>query len=359
MTTNDAIGLLKQYKKRLDPFLERYFEEKLRKAKEIDPLSEEAVELIREFVLSGGKRIRPAVMYYGYLAAGGKEDERIVKTSMSIELTHSFLLIHDDIIDKDKTRHGISTLHETYKDIAKKFFPNTDKEHFGNSMAMIVGDMAASMGSEIIFNAEFQPEKIIKALDRLQHIVYVTIPGEMVDLVLEAKGKATEEEIMRMYEGKTARYTFEGPIHLGAVFAGADDEMLKNFTEYSIPLGCAFQIRDDILGAFGDEKKLGKPVGSDIIEGKQTLLVVKAMEEGSHKQVKMLKELLGKKDITYVEIDNFRQIIEDTGALNAANKMSQQLIGKALESLKKVNIENPESKIFFEGIAKYIIERQH
>lgn len=359
MTTNDAMGLLKRYKERLDPFLERYFKKKLQKAKKIDPLAEEAVELIREFTLSGGKRIRPAVMYYGYLAAGGKEDEKIVKTSMSIELTHSFLLIHDDIIDKDETRHGINTLHETYKNIAKKFFPNTDKKHFGNSMAMIAGDMAASMGSEIIFNAEFRPEKIIKALDRLQHIVYVTIPGEMADLVLEAKGKATEEEIMRMYEGKTARYTFEGPIHLGAVLAGVDEEMLNNFTDYSIPLGCAFQIRDDILGVFGDEKKLGKPVGSDIVEGKQTILVVKAMEKGSRKQAKLLKELLGKENITCAEVDNFRQIIEDTGALDAANKMSERLIGESLESLEKVNIKNPEAKTFFEGIARYIIERQH
>ncbi len=359
MTTNEAIGLLEQYKKRFDPFLERYFEEKLRQAKEIDPLSEEAVELIREFTLSGGKRIRPAGMYYGYLAAGGKEDERIVKTSMSIEMTHSFLLIHDDIIDKDETRHGISTLHETYKNIAKKFFPNADKEHFGNSMAMIAGNMAASMGSEIIFNAEFKPEKIIRALDKLQHIVYVTIPGEMVDIVLEAKGKATEEDIMRMYEGKTARYTFEGPIHLGAVLAGADDEMLKSFTEYSIPLGCAFQIRDDILGIFGDEKKLGKPVGSDIVEGKQTILVVKAKEKGSHEQVKRLKELLGKENITHTEIDSFRQIIKDTGALSAANELSQKFIDESLEALGKVDIKNPEAKMFFEGIAKYIIERQH
>lgn len=359
MSTNDAIELLKNYKKRLDPVLEEYFQKKLKQARDIDPLSEEAVELIRKFTISGGKRVRPAVMYYGYLAAGGQDDERIIEVSMSIEMTHSFLLIHDDIIDRDETRHGISTLHETYKGIAKKYFPKTDADHFGNSMAMIAGDMAASMGSEIIFNADYSPEKIIKALDRLQHIVYVTIPGEMVDVVLEAQGSATEEDIMRMYEGKTARYTFEGPIHLGAVFAGAEDNMLKKFTEYSLPLGCAFQIRDDILGVFGDEKKLGKPVGSDIIEGKQTILVVKALEKATKVQTKRFKELLGKEDITMQEIDDFRKIIEDTGSLKQANDMSERLVKESLEALREIDIKSPEAKMFFEGIAKYIIERQH
>ncbi|MEA2006890.1 MAG: polyprenyl synthetase family protein [Patescibacteria group bacterium] len=359
MSTNDAIGLLRKYKQRLDPVLEKYFQKKLKQAKKIDPLSEKAVELIREFTISGGKRIRPAVMYYGYLAAGGEDDERIVEVSMSIEMTHSFLLIHDDIIDRDETRHGISTLHEAYKEIAKKFFPKTNASHFGNSMAMIAGDMAASMGSEIIFNADYKPEKIVKALDRLQHIIYVTIPGEMVDVVLGAQGRATEEDIIRMYEGKTARYTFEGPAHLGAVFAGAKDDVLKNFTDYSLPLGSAFQIRDDILGVFGDEKKLGKPVGSDIIEGKQTMLVVKALENATKVQEKRFRELFGKEDITFDEIDDFRKIIEDTGSLKIANDMSERFIKESLESLSKIDIKNDQAKMFFEGIAQYIIERQH
>ena len=208
MVSHEAIGLLKKYKKRLEPHLETYFENKLKQAKKIDVLAEEAVDLIRNFTLSGGKRLRPAVLYYGYLAAGGRDEERIIKASMSIELTHSFLLIHDDIIDRDEKRHGVSTLHEDYKKIAQKMFPKTEATHFGNSMAMIAGDMAGSMGNEIIFNSQFQPERIVKALDKLQEIVYVTIPGQMIDMVLEAKGKATEKEVLRMYEGKTAGYTF-------------------------------------------------------------------------------------------------------------------------------------------------------
>jgi len=355
----EALTLLNNYRDRLQPFLEEYFEKKLQKANSIDPLAEESVKLIRNFTLSGGKRLRPAIMYYAYLACGGKDEDRIIDVSMSIEMVHSFLLIHDDIIDKDELRHGVKTLNAEYKSIAQKFFPKADPEHFGNSMAMIAGDLAGSMGSEIVFNADFEAKTIIRVLDKLQDIVYVTIPGEMVDVILEARGFATEEEVMRMYEGKTSRYTFEGPSHIGALLANADESVLEHFTDYSMPLGAAFQIRDDVLGIFGEQKKLGKPVGSDIIEGKQTLLVIKVRESGIKVQKKRMEQLLGKEDITESEIDEFRKIVTESGALDYANKLSQELVGRSLKALEKIEMKNEESRIFFEGIAHFIVSRQH
>ena len=147
------------------------------------------------------------MMYFGYLAAGGEDGDKILKTSMAMELLHSFLLIHDDIIDKDASRHGVETIHERYKKIGKKYSLTKDSQHFGNSMAIISGDMAASMSCEIIFNSDFSSDIIIKALDKLQKIVFVTIPGEMIDVIMSYTGEATEEQILRMHEGKTARYT--------------------------------------------------------------------------------------------------------------------------------------------------------
>ena len=178
--------------------------------------------MIADFTMAGGKRIRPAMVYYGYLAAGGQDGQDILEVSMSIELVHSFLLIHDDIIDRDEKRHGVETIHERYRKIGQRVAPHKDALHFGNSMAMITGDMASAMAYEIIFNSKFPPETIIRALDKLQDIVYVTIPGEMLDVVMENRGYATEKEILRMFEGKTSRYTFEGPLHLGTILAGLD-----------------------------------------------------------------------------------------------------------------------------------------
>jgi geranylgeranyl diphosphate synthase type I len=314
--------------------------------------------MIADFTLAGGKRIRPALIYYAYLASGGENSCNIVKASMGIELTHSFLLIHDDIIDRDAKRHGVATIHERYKKIGQKIAPLKDSIHFGNSMAMIVGDVASAMANEIVFNVNFSKEVIIKALNKLQEIVYVTIPGEMLDVVMEYQGRTTEEEILRMFEGKTSRYTFEGPLHLGVILAGGNIKTLQAFTEYSLPLGKAFQLRDDILGVFGDEKKIGKPVGSDIIEGKQTLLVLKALEKGNQEQKKIIKQCLGKKNLTKEELIKFKNILKQTGSLAYSQQLAQSFISESITALERVEFRNQEAKMFLTGIAHYIIERE-
>ncbi len=353
-----AIELLKTYKKRLDIFLGEYFRQKIKEASKSDPLAKEAVKMIADFTMSSGKRIRPAFIYYAYLASGGKDSDKIVKASMSMELTHSFLLIHDDIIDKDEKRHGITTIHESYKKVAKKLSKEKEAEHFGNSMAMLSGDMAAAMANQIIFTSDFSSETIICALNKLQEIVYTIVPGEMLDVVLEFRGQATEKEILKMYEGKTSSYSFEGPLHLGTILSGYKDEkVFKIYSRYAIPLGKAFQIRDDILGVFGDEKKLGKPIGSDISEGKQTLLVAKALERGNKKQKKIIKEYLGKENLKKEELEEIRKIIRETGSLEYSQNIAEKFVSESLDALSEINFKNQEAKEFFEGIARYMVSR--
>ena len=358
LMTANAIELLKKYKKTVDPLLRDYFSRKMKQAEKIDPLAKEIIKTVADFTLADGKRIRPAMVYYGYLAAGGEDNKNILEASLAIELVHSFLLIHDDIIDRDQTRHGIPTIHEKYKKIGKRLSPEKDENHFGNSIAIIVGDSASAMANEIMFNTKFPAETVIRALDKLQDIVYVTIPGEMMDVIMEYKGETTEEEILRMFEGKTSRYTFEGPLHLGAVLAGKDEKTLEDFTAYSLPLGKAFQLRDDILGVFGDEKKLGKPVGSDVIEGKQTLLYLKAYEKADGEQKKKLKKYLGKADLNKEELEEFRQIIKDTGSLEYSQEMSEKFVEESLSALESIDFKKDEARVFLEGIARYIIERE-
>lgn len=355
----EAIELLKNYKKQFDPILEKYFSGKIKEAGRSHKLAKEAVKMIADFTTAGGKRIRPAILYYAYLAQGKRSEEKVIKVSMSVELTHSFLLIHDDIIDKDEKRHGTSTLHERYKKIGKRIAPQKDNIHFGNSMAMLAGDMASAMANEIIFTSHFSPEVIIKALDKLQKIVYAIVPGEMLDVVMEARGKTTEKEILSMYEGKTSSYSFEGPLHLGTILAGVDsDEILKKYSRYAMPLGVAFQIRDDILGIFGNEKKIGKPVGSDVIEGKQTLLLLKAKEMADSGQKKVLNDCLGKKDLKKSELEEFRRVIKETGSLEYCQKLSEKMVAESLQALEEIDIKNEEAKVFFKGLAEYMIRRE-
>jgi geranylgeranyl diphosphate synthase, type I len=353
----DAKQELQNYKQILDSELAAYFDRKIRKMKKVGASANSAIKDIRDLTLAGGKRVRGAFMYWGYRAVGGSETEKIIEASMSIELTNIFLLIHDDVIDRDDFRHGVSTIHKKYERLAQRFYKKVDARHFGNSMGIVIGDMAAAFGNEIIFNSRFGPEIVLKALDKLQDIVTTTVSGEIFDVMLEAKGKASEREVLEVFENKTAKYTVEGPLHLGAMLAGADKEVLKSFSGYAIPVGIAFQIQDDILGAFGNEKKLGKPVCSDLREGKQTLLIVRALNKANHSQKMLIKRLLGNKDVTDKEIEIFRQVVRDTGSLEYSQKMAKNLVQKGKRALENADI-NKEAKAFLAGIADYIVNRE-
>src|SRR4030042_2825809 len=243
----DSKQKLLEYKKRVDQQLTGYFSQKINEAKKIGPSTAQMVKNIRDLTLAGGKRLRAAFVYWGYLGAGGKEIEKIIEASMSIELVHIFLLIHDDIIDRDDFRHGVPTIHKRYEKISRLVYPKAEPEHFGNSMEIVIGDRAYSLGNEIIFNSRFRPERILKALDQLQGIVSETVSGEVRDIILEARGKATEKEILEVHENKTAKYTVEGPLYLGAMLAGDNKKILKGYSDYAVPVGTAFQIQDEIL----------------------------------------------------------------------------------------------------------------
>lgn len=356
----NAIELLKDFKKKFDPLLQKNFEKRIRQASKMDPLTKDAVSMIMNYTMSGGKRIRPAFLYYSYLATGGKNYGEIIKISMASEILHSFALIHDDIIDKDTVRHGRDTIHEEYKKLANKYNPKKDKTHFGNSMAIIVGDMANSMARDIIFDTNFRDDIKLKFLDKLEKIILSTCSGEILDIVMSYRDQdnAIEKQILKMYEMKTAFYTFEGPIHLGCILAEADKSYLDLFFKYSLFLGKAFQIKDDILGVFGNEKVIGKTVGSDISEDKKTLLVLKALEKGNKEQRNIIKKCLNKKNISKKELEEFRNVIRETGSLKYSEDLAKSFADKSLKIVKKINFKNEDAKEFFTGIISYIINRK-
>lgn len=352
----DIQRTLSSFKEKINIEIESHLDKAIKEANQRDVLTADALRYVKKFTLSGGKRLRAALMYYGYLAVGGKERKKMLRTAVSIELIHIFLLIHDDIIDNDKKRHRVDTVNFKYQKLGKKISSQGDYEHFGNSMAIIIGDMVGAMGSQIIFDSKFDTNLVFKALTKLQEVVSMTSIGQSKDIYLEYVGVATEEDILKMYEYKTAKYTIEGPLHLGASLGGASDKTLKNFSNYAIPMGIAFQIQDDILGIFGSEKKTGKSVGSDIEEGKQTILVVKARENSNSKQKKQINDILGKKNITPEDIEKFQKIIKETGSLDYAVALARKLINRGKKNIEKMNI-NKEAKDFLIGIAGYMIQR--
>jgi geranylgeranyl diphosphate synthase type I len=353
----DAKKTLAEFKKKVDPQLDIYFSRMIAENEKKDKNIGDAIRCARDITMSGGKRARAAFMYFGYVAAGGSDLSEMLKTSISIELIHSFLLIHDDIIDQDELRHGVKTIHTVYEEFAKQHFKNKDAAHFGNSMAIIIGDMINSFGGQVLFESKFSPALVIKALHEMQKIISSTIIGQAEDIYIENRGYASEKEILQMYENKTAKYTLEGPLHLGAILAGADESILKALSAYSIPAGIAFQIQDDILGVFGQVKKTGKPVGSDVRQGKQTLLVAKALEKAGAKDKLTLQKCLGKMDLTEAELDEFRAIIKSTGSLAYAENLATELIAAAKHEITGANIDNVAKEFLF-GIADYMLNRE-
>lgn len=353
----DAKKTLAEYKQKVEPELEAFFEKVISENRKSDKNIADALSHAKKITMSGGKRARAAFMYYGYLAAGGKNKKEMLKASISIELIHSFLLMHDDVIDCDELRHGVKTMHTYYAEAAKKHIKNKDANHFGNSIAIIIGDILGAFGNRVLFEAKFDPKTVVKALRKMQDIVSCTAIGEAQDVYIENKGQATEKEVMQMYENKTAKYTIEGPLHLGAILAGADRNFLQMLSEYSIPAGIAFQIQDDILGVFGQVKKIGKPVGSDVRQGKQTILVAKALKNADRAQTKILKNCLGNTNLTEKDLDQFRQVIVETGSLAYAQKMAEKLIMEAKEKIGRASMQK-EAKEFLLDIADYMLNRE-
>lgn len=349
---------LKEFKARIDIEMEHYLGRVISETALRDPFMTEALRYVKTLALAGGKRLRAAFMYMGYLAGGGADRERMIRTAVSIELIHLFLLIHDDIIDRDEKRHGTTTVHEHFRALGKRSAFRRDTAHFGNSMAIIVGDMVGALGNQIIFESGFPAERVLRALSKLQDIISLTVIGEAEDIMIEYRGTASEREILDMYEHKTARYTIDGPLQLGLLLAGEHSELGDALQKYAVPVGIAFQIQDDILGIFGSEEKLGKPVGSDIEEGKITILVSKALELTPKESGKELLHILGRgRDLSPRESARFREILTTSGALDAARELARRSLEEGKSAIVSPAIPE-EPKRFLLDIAEYMERRE-
>ncbi len=353
---------LKKFKIIFDHELEKVLDLKIAQAEKISPWAIIFIKDLKNYMMAGGggKRIRPALMYFAYLTLGGGENKNMLKASMSAEFLHACFLIQDDIIDRDNLRHGEKTMHCRYNEWASKNLKlsNAESYHYGISQAIVSADIAFEMAYRVLMESSFEEKLKIKAANKLCDIVFSTAAGEMSDVLAENTKCVSEEQSINVLEYKTARYTVEGPLHLGAIMAGADDKILKILSDFAIPLGIAFQIQDDILGVFGTSKETGKPVGADIREGKKTLLIIKALELGNKAQKKEIISALGNHRVSPAQIRIARQVIIDTGSLEYSKKLAEKLVNDSRFALEKNNF-NDKSKEFFSALAGFMIKRKY
>lgn len=348
--------MLETYQKKVDKEISTFMSKKEKEGKQISEECEEMARLLKEFAERSGKRIRPVLVVFGYKACGGENEKEILKASIAIELIHAYLLIHDDIMDKSETRRGRPAFHKEYENLFLKKY-GKGKEWQAVSAAVIGGDIIEAFAAQAIAETDFDSEKKSGFMTKLNEINANTGYGQLLDMELEMKENASEEEVETVHLLKTAKYTIEGPLLLGAILAGASKEQLEELSRYAIPVGKAFQMQDDILGLFGSEKKTGKPVDSDIKEGKKTHLVLNAMKKAGEEEKRVISEALGNQNLTKEEFEKAREIIKNMGALDYTRKKAKEYAKEGMGLLENSSLEE-EGREFLQGMAQYINERE-
>ena len=294
----------------------------------------------------GGKRLRGALIILGYELAGNEYNEEILKASAAIEIFQTAILAHDDIIDQSPLRRGKPTI---YKALGM--------DHYAISQTICLGDMGFFLGVRLIAESNFKAENKNKALAVFSKMVLNTGLGEMLDVELPRLEKSkTEQAVLTIHKLKTAYYTIIYPLIIGGILGGASPKLLQSFEDFGNDLGIAFQIQDDILGVFGDEKELGKSVTSDIVEGKNTLLITEAVKRGNQEQIKYLDQYYGNGEVGAEELSKIREIFVDTGSLEYSKQKALEYVNRAKKLIPEITDDKGYQNLLSE-MADFLIFR--
>jgi geranylgeranyl diphosphate synthase type I len=340
---------------KIDLFLDIFFLQEKKEAEKISPIASQMMEIYRDY-LRGGKKARGGLVSLGYESAGGTNNEIAIQAGAAVEILHSFLLIHDDWIDRDAMRRGKPTVHKQYEAYFKKQSWRGNGDHWAAGMSIILGDVGCFLAQKILAKMPCDGELKAKALVLLADHLVKTAYGENLDITYDFDQNKTYDDILKVKELKTAYYTVVMPLGLGAMLGGASEESIKAVEEFGLPVGIAFQLRDDELGLFGDEETLGKSNMSDLVEGKKTLLILKALENLEGEEKDYLLSVWGKKDAKDEEIKKAKELIVKSQALNYSQETSRNLVEQGKKAVFKIT-DNPESRQTLLSFADFVIAR--
>jgi len=296
--------------------------------------------VLRDFVLSGGKRLRPAFCYWGWRGAGGDDRAELVTAAASLELFHAFALIHDDIIDGSDRRRGGPSMHRAFADQHAGNAWQGDPAAFGRHAALLCGDLCAAWAEQLFHESGLPAERIHRAYPMLARMRTEVIIGQYLDLASTADGGSVARAltVIRM---KAARYTVTRPLQIGARLAGAGPALIDAYAEFGDPLGDAFQLRDDVLGVFGDPAVTGKPVLDDLREGKPTVMMALTREAADPAQTARIDALAGDPGLDEDGAAELRGIIVRTGALDQVEQLIRDRRDAAAAALARAPVPAP------------------
>lgn len=287
-------------------------------------------DLVAEF-LEGGKRIRPLLALAGWQASGGEAGtEAVIRVAAALEMFHAFALIHDDVMDSSDTRRGRPTVHRTLAGTRR----DRHDESFGTSAAILVGDLVFSWSDELLHFAGLSPDQLHDVFPLVSRMRTEVMLGQYLDL--QATGELTDdiETTLVVNRFKTAKYTVERPLHIGAALAGAGPQTLAACTAYAMPLGEAFQLRDDLLGVYGDVRETGKSRLDDLRAAKSTTLVALALRACDADQAARLRALVGDPQLDADGLEEILAVFAATGAADAVESMIHDRYDQALRALE-------------------------
>ena len=334
---------LTEFKPAIDQELSRIYAGWQERAGKVDPVFAELMDRLNAFSIRGGKRLRAYLMYLGYVGAGGTDVPSIIRTAASQELYHIAWLIHDDIIDRDTVRYGGPNITGSYLAQFEAALGKTEGRRMAEAMALLAGDVNISLGAAALLAGNFSAERVLAAARRQQEVMVQLAGGEQLDVLIPTfdLAEVPVERLLRICEFKAARYTFEAPLQLGMMLAGATAAQVAAVAAFAVPVGIAFQVADDLLGTFGNETELGKSVLSDLREGKRTLLVLEAYATATQADRVVLDTTLGNARASYHHLAQVRAIMEHTGARGRVEAMAEQHVGVALAQLPGLQLNQP------------------
>jgi geranylgeranyl diphosphate synthase, type I len=329
--------LLAEVQATLDDFL----------AEQSDLLGEWSEDLVAmtawlEELMRGGKRLRPSFCAWAFVGAGGRDVEAALRAATSLELLQASALIHDDVMDGSDLRRGIPAAHRRFAALHQESGWLGDPDRFGAGAAVLLGDLCLGWADELLFRCGLDDAALMGAKPVYDRMRSEVMAGQYLDLVEQAQAEVSAQRVLRVVRYKSAKYTIERPLHLGALLAGAGADRPPALSAYGLPLGEAFQLRDDVLGVFGDPAVTGKPAGDDLREGKHTLLVAVAMRRAGPTQADRMRAGLGDPQLGASEIDDLRGIIEATGALAEVEDVITQRTDQSVAALADAGL-TPEA----------------
>jgi len=304
---------------------------------DLDPVA----STIRDFVLDGGKRLRPAFAYWGWRGAGGSaaSDEAVVRAVAALELVHACALMHDDVMDASATRRGAPSVHERFADVHRTAGFAGSPTGFGRAAAILLGDLTLVWADEMLAASGLPIEATVRARPAYDAMRTEVMAGQYLDVLAQAQPSVSAERALRVARYKSAKYTVERPLHVGGLLHGCSVALLDCYSGYGVPVGEAFQLRDDLLGVYGDPEVTGKPAGDDLREGKQTVLIALTLEHGAPAEVAAVQGLLGDPLLDAAGVQTLREAIESSGARRRVEALITVRLEQGVAALAQGQVE--------------------